>query len=82
MEIGGNDMNIKRCPYCGDEQVYVEQHEAPHAGWFCECGLCELRGPRYQSKAAAVEAWNIVSGLTPKPIANAIAYEALKLSEL
>lgn len=59
-------MNLKRCPFCGSEDVwYEESYEyPPEIGAYVRCRNCEAQGPYAKSEKLSVEIWNTRAGET------------------
>ena len=53
--------NMKPCPFCGSDAIYILPHRKKWKGFFAFCDHCEARGPRHATCEDAKDEWNVRS---------------------
>ena len=51
-------MELKPCPYCGNDRIYCEDAGRNTDVWFIQCEECYATFPHFDSAEEAKDAWN------------------------
>lgn len=52
----GMSENLKPCPFCGSNEIFIDQPDANC--FYVGCANCGVNGTTANTKERAVEAWN------------------------
>ena len=75
---------LKPCPFCGSNDLTLDNLADPKHGWYVNCNICEIQQIANYTEAQAVALWNrrtkpVDPGAHPDPIIDAAERAVLGL---
>lgn len=74
-----HEHQLKPCPFCGSNDLTLDNLADPKHGWFINCNICEVQQIAGYTKAQSVALWNRRSPATDAMVTKAcVALAELK----
>jgi len=70
VDVDGVDISLIPCPFCGSEDLSIEDARAPDDGKMVYCHGCIAQGPLCESRFNAAMTWNKRHTLKSLPVAS------------
>lgn len=58
VDVHGDEVSLLPCPFCGDEDLSIQDARAPDDGLMVYCHGCLSQGPLCESRFTAAMTWN------------------------
>lgn len=58
VDVHGDEIALMPCPFCGNEDLSIEDARAPDDGLMVYCHGCIAQGPLCESRFNAAMKWN------------------------